>query len=325
MPLLRRYAVLIVATLLPAAFFAVMHGLPQRNRAVDELEMAGQHLYSDPCLGIVMQYHPRLTPPCVQPGNGPAVALIGDSHAAAISEAMRAIVNKAGYRFVESTKSGCEVMEGVSVRGVTPQRGKSCTAFNRDRLDYVVHDPTIQIVIVAQCWSLPFRQANLGDSYVADGKDGIPPTEQEKWDLFRLGLTKMVDRLETSGKTVYLLLDNPAFGFDPMRHMRTHLILPRRFVASLVADSSLSYANGIAPDSYLPEDRQARQIVTEVAAAHPKVRLIDMRKQLCTPDGCRFALGDQALYGDWGHLFALGAQIALTDLHLPQLQPSASK
>ena len=325
MPLLRRYGALAAATFAPALIFSATHGLPQRNPAVNQLELAGQHLYGDPCLGIVLQYHPRLTPPCVQPGDGTAVALIGDSHAAAISEAMRAIANNAGYRFVESTKSGCPVLDGVSVRGITPERGRSCTTFNRERLDFIERDPSIQIVIVAQCWSLPFRQADLGDSYVADGQNEVPSTEEAKWDLLRVGLSRMVDRLEASGKTVYLMLDNPSFGFDPMRHMRTRLIVPRRWVAALVSSSSLRYASGIAPDTYLPEDRAAREIVTEEAAAHPEVHVVDMRSHLCTADGCRFAIGDQALYGDWGHLFARGAQIALTDLHLPQLHAQIPK
>ena len=318
MPLLRRYGALAAATLLPALIFSATRGLPQRYRAVDQLEFASLHLEDNPCLAGVLETHPRMTPPCAQPGEGPAIALIGDSHAGAISEAMRVVANRAGYRLVVLAKSGCPALEGVSVRGITPARGRSCTAFNHARLDEIVRDPSIRMVAVVQFWSLPFRQARLGDGYVEEGHDSASYSDAERWDLLRTGLSRMVDRLQTAGKTVYIALDNPSFSFDPMRHMRTRLIPARRLVAALVSQSALRYPEGIAPDLNLPEDREAREIVLAVAVDHPQVHLLDMRKALCTADGCRFAIGDQALYGDADHLFALGAQIALTDLRPPQ-------
>jgi hypothetical protein len=62
-----------------------------------------------------------------------------------------------------------------------------------------------------------------------------------------------------------------------------------------------------------------RTAISDVAAQHPNVHLIDLRSAFCSGDWCRFADGDNGLYIDPDHLSPLGAQIALSSLHLPSL------
>ena len=76
------------------------------------------------------------------------------------------------------------------------------------------------------------------------------------------------------------------------------------------------YPDGVAPAPATEADEQSRSVIAKVAADRPEVHLIDLRAPLCGASGCRFAMGDQALYVDWDHLSPLGAQIALAGLRL---------
>ena len=99
--------------------------------------------------------------------------------------------------------------------------------------------------------------------------------------------------------------------------MRTRLTAPRRTLARLLAPSTVSWPDGIAPPTGSLEESEARRLVALVGRAHPEVRVIDLGETLCSAAGCRFALGNQTLFADSHHLSSLGAQIALSDMKLP--------
>ena len=317
--LFMRYGVVVVLMILPPIVLYVSHGLPQRNGTVQQMETGLNYYFtSDKCLVGESVVHLPLTAHCVPPGPGRAVALIGDSHAGAIAGALRGISRRSGYRLIELDKEDCPALVGVShFAPYVPRLARECTQFNRERLDYVMHDPSIQAVIVVGFWSKPFRHEKRGERYVADGQYGPAVSEAQSQELLQQGLDGLVGRLEQAGKVVYLVQDNPIFAFNPQQYMRTQLIGPRRVLAGLVAKSTLRYPQGVVRGTELPADQQARELVEKVAAAHPDVHLFDMRSALCTPAGCRFAEGDRTLYVDEGHLDSLGAQIALTGFRLP--------
>ncbi len=316
---LRYAAAAVLMMLLPIGVYATQ-GLPQRNRAVQEMEAGPiHHFSSDSCLVSQAALHPVLKAPCVPPSPGPAVALIGDSHAGAVAGKLRAIAQRSGYRLVELDKDDCPPLEGVT-RFIPYMPGfrHKCTQFDREQLNYVLRDPNIQVVVVAGFWSKPFRHQKRGERYVADGQNGRAVSEAQSVTLFQQGLDRLVRRLQQAGKSVYLVQDNPLFNFDPLQHMRTELIRPRRALAGFLFHSKPRYPQGVAPDPTLPADEKARTVVQQVAAAHPGVHILDLHNALCTHGGCKFAENDQTLYTDSGHLDALGAQIALAGFHLPE-------
>jgi hypothetical protein len=122
--------------------------------------------------------------------------------------------------------------------------------------------------------------------------------------------------MEKAGKQVYVVQDNPTFGFDPMRHMRTVMIAPRRALAAIVASATLHWPDGIAPREQSSAVTEARARIAAVAAAHPGTHVIDLQGSLCTEAGCRFAEGNQILFVDYHHLSPLGAQVALAGFEL---------
>jgi peptidoglycan/LPS O-acetylase OafA/YrhL len=312
--LLLRYGALAALMMVPPAAFRLTRGLPQRNPEVQQLESVGDQLSSDNCLRVEEYPDLPLAAPCVPSGQGRAIALIGDSHASMIASALRPIAEQAGYRLVELAMSGCPPMSGVSSSSASigPQFARICLKFQDDTLRYIKGDKSIQAVIVAGYWAGVFQDSD-GAGYV-DGSDVSKPTNREQsWALAQVGLNRLVSQLEESGKSVYLVQDAPSYSFDPSQIILTEDMRLRREIARWMASPILRYSAGIAPDL---DSRESRGLVSRVAAAHPKVRLIDLRSSLCTSSSCEFAQGKQTLYIDTDHLSPLGAQIALAGLHL---------
>jgi peptidoglycan/LPS O-acetylase OafA/YrhL len=316
--LLKRYAAVAVAMMVPAVLFGITHGLPQRNRSVQQMEIVGEPLRHDVCVAPYGASHPILAPPCVPLGQGRAVAVIGDSHAAALADGFRPIAARQGYRLVELTKGSCPALQGVSAFSIHhPMQPRKCAEFNREVTAYLQREPQIDAVVIVGVWS----------GYLYDGKERftLVPGDENPSDasvmqsglLLEQGLNAEIDQLEHMGKVVYLFQDNNSFSFDPMRHMRTYLISPRHFMARLVAGSTLRWPDGVAPPSGYPEDAEARRLVAVVSKAHPEVHLVDPQETLCSAVGCRFALGNQSLFVDTHHLSSLGAQTAFSGLELP--------
>ena len=316
--LLKRYAALAVTMMIPAVIFGITHGLPQRNRSVQRMEIVGEPLRHDVCVAPYGVSHPILVAPCVATGQGPAVAVIGDSHAAALAEGFRSIAAQQGYRLVELTKASCPALQGVRAFSIHhPAHDRECTEFNREVMDYLQREPSIDAVVIAGVWSGYLYDGNERFTLLAGNEDVSNTSVARSGLLLEQGLNGEIDQLEHMGKAVYLFQDNNSFSFDPMRHMRTRLIAPRRFVARLVANSTLRWPDGVAPPSGYPEDAEARRLVAFVGKAHPEVHFIDPQDALCSAAGCEFALGNQNLFVDTHHLSSLGAQMALSNLKLP--------
>ena len=316
--LLKRYAVVAVAMMVPAVLFGITHGLPQRNRSVQQMEIVGEPLRHDVCVAPYGASHPILAPPCVPLGQGRAVAVIGDSHAAALADGFRPIAAQQGYRLLELTKGSCPALQGVSASSIHhPTHDRECAKFNREVIAYLLREPSIDAVVIAGVWSGYLHDGKERFTLVAGDEDASGASAARSGPLLEQGLNAEIDQLEQMGKVVYLFQDNNSFSFDPMRHMRTHLIAPRRFMARLVAASTLRWSDGVAPPSGYPEDAEARRLVAVVSKAHPEVHLVDPQDALCSAVGCRFALGNQSLFVDTHHLSSLGAQTALSELRLP--------
>ena len=325
--LLLRYAAVAVAMLMPPAVFYLAHGFPQRNPAVEQLESADFNLTLDPCfINEGPEFvHPVLTPPCVPSGQGRAIALVGDSHAGSLAAAMRIQAGTSGYRLMELVKALCPPVEIVATPSA-PTGGLStqCLQFNRERLEYVEHDPQVQAVVLAGEWVLLFQHLEGGPEKAELAvQNNLDPAEQAaNWEMIRKELDQTVTHLEQSGKTVYLVQDCPGLPMDIMLLMRTRLIAPRRLLEHLVENPSQRYADDLFQPVDPVADRRARIMVAQVAAAHPQAHLIDLRGALCTQAGCRFADGNNVYYFDDSHLSLLGAQVALSGFNISQAPPT---
>jgi hypothetical protein len=317
-PLLKRYGIALVLVAIPPAYFIASGGMPNRYPSVQSLDQLSEQIDLDKCLVHTSVIHPPLYAPCVPPGNGPGVALIGDSHAAALAAALRQIGWNSGYRLVELNKGNCPPLLGVtpSYGGSVPFE-RECLQFNRERLSYIEHESQISVVVLAGYWSDPLYTE-------VRSEDGLEKSDSLKisvsatsTELFEQGLDAMVSQLGKSGKTVYVVQDNPGFAFDPVRLLRNKLIWPRRRLASLLATNNPDYPDEIAPEFNATGAASARLMIDRVVRANPGIRVVDSRGALCVQAGCRFAVADQTLYVDENHLSQLGAQRSLAEMRLP--------
>ena len=316
-PLLKRYASLTLAMMaLPVALLA-SHGLPERSRRAEDLDMAAANLGADKCMIQSPATHLRLAAQCGFTGAGPALALVGDSHAAALTSALREAATQSNYRLLEFTKGFCTPIGAPPDK---PQIGQECAIFNRELEDYVEKDPSVRAVFLAGYWrSLFLPPSHCSTSQPASETQGMPLADRERYILLSHQIQSLIARLVKDGKIVYLVQDSPHFDFDPMRTMRTDVIEPRRALARLLGDDSFSSFSGAAPDCSSPGDSEARQLISDAAEWHSEVRLVDLHSTLCSAYLCRFTSGDQIFFIDNNHLSLLGARIGLSGLELPDM------
>jgi len=318
--LLWRYGVLALVVMAPAVFYHVTNGLPQRNREVQRLETASQELTLDTCMVQEPMVQLPLRARCVPAGEERALALIGDSHAAELGEALRGIGTRNGYKVVELTKGWCPPLGGgvTRSRDGIPAFAGHCAEFNRERLAYISADPHIKVVVAGAEWANALSAENPIDKYLRTGDETSKVTMEESREALASGLEAMVEQMRAAGKTVYIVQDAAGFGFDPVRLLKTRMMWARRTVASVVAEATLSYPGDIAPMPDSPDEGVARNVIDGLAARNPDVHLIDLQGALCDVSGCRFAEGNETLYEDRWHLTSRGARLALAKVRLPK-------
>ncbi|HVZ84739.1 MAG TPA: acyltransferase family protein [Terracidiphilus sp.] len=317
-PLLMRYAAAASAMMLMAGGLVALHGLPQRSRAAHHLEDMVTPLEQDDCLTWDNVSPPPLTDACVQPGTGPAVALLGDSEAGALAPGLRILAERAGYRMIELGKAKCPPIDGA-----VPIAGRhnfaferSCFGFTAKELDFVTHDPSIRVVVLTAYWARPFDEYAHG-GYLAQGETSHPRDAEQSWRTVERHLSATIERLEQAGKVVYLMQEAPMYGFDPAIILMNRALPARRMLVDVLGSVTARYAGDFAPQRDTPAVRMSYQVMAHIAATHPQVHLFDPRPALCGPRGCRIFDGGESLYGDGVHFSTLGAQEALVNFDLP--------
>ncbi len=317
--LLWRYGGLAFVMMMPGTVFFLSNGLPQRNRAAQELDRAATEEQFDPCQVSEVGSHLVLEPPCIPAGNGRAVALIGDSHAAEMAGALREIAAADNYSMVELIRTNCPpVGAGVARTDKDfPWLVSECNRFNQERLSYIERDKSIEVVIAASWWAEGLRAGRDAERYTT-GQEAASVTVAQSRALLKSGLEAMVQRMTQAGKTVYLVQDNAEFSFDPLLLMKRRIMEPRRKIADLIAPSGTRPQGDFATASDTEANDAGRRVVGEIGKEFPGVVTIDLRSALCSAARCQFADGDRTLYSDQDHLTTQGARVALAGFKLPK-------
>jgi len=311
----RRAAVVLVLLATPAVAMMMLKGWPQRfDPALYRLESRRQALVDDPCLGAYGAREPDQSTSCMPPNDGrPAVAVLGDSHAASLAPGLRAAADRDGRRLLQLTAVSCPAITGLS--RFIPERPShlaDCAQFSRRAADLVFADPSIETVVLAGYWSAPLERDALGERFVTDGAipGRISPDDSRENLVTMLG--SLIGRLEAAGKRVVLVKDVPLFDFDPMNRRITELVPARRWLFEQFAGDR---DPATAPSAETLTNL-ADPLIDRVAAAHPEVPLVDPKAALCPAGRCRFADADDALYLDNQHLTAAGARFVVAALGL---------
>jgi peptidoglycan/LPS O-acetylase OafA/YrhL len=296
---------------LSGAIYAA-NGLPQRmNPDVKRVEAILAESRGGPCLANYGDDRPSMSASCVG-APVPRIALLGDSHAAALGTAFRAAAAAHGHGFVQFTKASCPALLGAT-RAMPnhPGHAGECLRYNDAAIEAVARDPAIDTVIITGFWQVPFDPSAIagGDAYV-DGNGSARPSETE----FATAIRRTAARLRGAGKIVVVLADVPGLRFDPARHAMTGFLSLRRAAEGLVSPA-FEPIDGQIPRAFVsPTDDIATRLLADSLHGMPGVRYAALADLLCTPSLCRFADRTTPWYIDPQHLSRPGAAAVVAKL-----------
>ena len=296
------------------------NGIPQRYPQLVQFESVRSSEPFHLCTNDEGNEELNLSPHCYdESGNRPAVALWGDSHAAALEPGLRPIVGAAGYGFVILNKVSCLPLIGAARYnfGEHPlPRAIECMRYNHRVLDQLNADQSIKIVILAGYWVLPpadgewwWTTGTANQLRVTDGA--------ESRRVFTQSLAASIQSLQASGKHVIVMQDVPNFDIDPLLIVKTARIPVRHKIAKWLGVPDLGNL-GLAPPGSASSEALANTLLQETLVACPDAMLVDLKHELCDANGqCVYLKEDHLLYKDSSHLDTEGARYALRDFHIP--------
>lgn len=258
---------------------------------------------TNPCLLTYGPNLPSTNSLCMPVTAVPAVALVGDSHAAALRSAVEHYASAKQKPLFELTKSSCPFLVGASrYMSEQPAQGEQCSAFNQAVMKTLLSDKVDEVVITAY-WSAGL---SLTPGYGYRSLDGKVTDNYQALDA---GIGNAVTQLLAANKKVTLIEDTPGLDIDPLRFNNSQHIPLRKTLNGWLSNSSQPQKT---------TDRTLRFHLTEDkinslldAYAQKGVKVIRLKDNLCTLQGCLIASKGLPLYYDTHHLTDLGSTIAL--------------
>ncbi|WP_034912715.1 acyltransferase family protein [Erwinia sp. 9145] len=298
------YCALCAAGILSFTAIYTLGGLPDRvNPLVNEGEMFKVSAEKNPCL---IDYGPQLPVPgsrCLPSSDVPAVALVGDSHAAALHTAVAQYAENKKKPLFELTKSSCPFLVGASRYMVDhPKHGAQCQAFNEETLKILLSNKVDEVIIAAY-WSSGFLPTR------GYGYNSLDRRVTDNYQALDRGLKNAVAKLRAANKKVTIIEDAPRLDIDPLRFNNIQQIPLRKRIHALLTENTVSSADPERTLRLYPETDHVDTLLDRYA--QPGVKVIRLKDNLCSQQGCLIANRGLPVYYDTHHLTALGSTIAL--------------
>jgi peptidoglycan/LPS O-acetylase OafA/YrhL len=307
-----RYGAATAAMLAVGAGLAAGGGWPQRLPDDFVAIERSAPIPGDVCLVGYGQTALNLSPACVAGAGRGSLALIGDSHAAAIAGGLRALASRHGIGFNQLTKASCPALRGVTRRMLNqPPHARECASFNQAALARVRDDPAIKTVVLAGYWSAPFDQDAAGQRFVLDAQPDAEVTPAQSREYLRQGLAATVGMMTAAGKAVVLVKDVPMFGFDPVRAVAATLIPARKAMATVLGMPPSGDGHTAADSLVINKGDVASAYIDDIGRRYPAVMLLDPADTLCAAGRCSYSGRADLYYLDSQHLTAVGGRVML--------------
>lgn len=257
----------------------------------------------NPCLLDYGANFPSLDAQCHPVTDQPGIALIGDSHAAALRATVAAYALRQHKPLFQLTKASCPFLIGVTrVVSQVPTHAQQCVDFNREVLKMVLSDKIDEVVISA---------------YWASGMSILPGAgfrelanpEKDNLEALKFGMDNVIAELHKAGKKVTIIEDAPSLDIDPLRYSNNRNIPIRRELSDWLGRWDMPPL----PTARTKLFQYPEAAVDEVLQSYQTsgVRVLSLRDKLCNDNGCMFANGGLPLYYDNNHLSPYGGEIAL--------------
>ncbi len=307
-----RYGAATAAMLAVGVGLAAGRGWPQRLPDEFVAIERGAPIPGDPCLAGYGQSALNLSPACVTGAARGSMALIGDSHAAAMAAGLRAMAAQAGIGFTQLTKASCPALKGVTRHMLNqPLHERECASFNQAVLARVRDDASINIVVIAGYWSAPFAQEDAGQRFTLDGQPGANVTPEQSRQYLRDGLAATVGMMTAAGKTVLLVKDVPMFNFDPVRAVAAALIPPRKLLATALGMAPAGDGHTAADSLLTNKIDVASAYIDDIGRQYPRITLVNPAATLCADGRCSYSGRADLYYVDFQHLSEAGGRVML--------------
>jgi peptidoglycan/LPS O-acetylase OafA/YrhL len=311
---LRRYGIVLALCLALFGGISLSGGIPDRAGASSRRIESVLTKSRSACLTGYGVDRPNATPFCAPPGNGPLVALLGDSHASALGDALRKDARAHGYGLIQMTAGSCPPLLGATLRlREHPGASRACADFNIAAIEKAAQDPRIKIVVLTAFWQSPFtaRAIAIGDGVIpATGASADSSSDVQ----LREALGRTLTRLHDAGKKVVLLGDVPWLRFDPARHVWAQALPLRGLIEDYTAPGLSEMAGSVDDRFFNPLVDRGSAIVADSAQAVPGTRFVRLRDLLCPNDRCRTSDGEIPFFIDQQHLSGSGADYVVRRL-----------
>ncbi len=257
----------------------------------------------NPCLLSYGANLPSRDTECQPNTSRPGIALIGDSHAAALRASVSGYALRQDKPLYQLTKASCPFLIGATrVVNQVPNHAQQCITFNQKVLQMVMSDKIDEVVISAYWASGMSLLPGAGFREV-----GHP--EKSNLEALQAGMDRVITQLKQAGKKVTIIEDAPSVEVDPLRYSNNRNIPVRR---------ELSAWLGRWESPPLLSERTKLFQFPEVAVEkllqaykQQGVRVLSLRENLCNEQGCMITSGGLPLYYDNNHLSPAGGDIAL--------------
>lgn len=168
----------------------------------------------------------QLSEACIRGAQGrPKVAVVGDSHAAAIADQLARQLDGSGLSLIELTHVACPPAQGLSV---STEKGRGCAEFNAAVAERLQADDIDTVVMLAR-WSQYLLATSYDNGYgVTSGwralAEPIDTRGKAQGDKERINsvshlYVEAVTRLLGAGKRVVLVYPVPEIGWETPREM----------------------------------------------------------------------------------------------------------
>ena len=197
------------------------------------------------------------------------IALVGDSHAAALVPAFDQMAKDRGWKIITFLRSGCPALSGEPIvlpeRTVTEQR--ACADWSREVLDLIESSDEVDAVVFT----------NFSSRY-ADA--AVPESDR----LSAQTVSETFQRMMSSGKQVTVVRDVPD----------THRT---NFPSCIETSDSDS-----APCSFARSGALVDDVVQDAVALSPGVGFVDLSRYFCDESTCYGVIGDVVVFADENHV-----------------------
>lgn len=217
----------------------------------------------------------------------PHMLVWGDSFGMHLMQGV--VASDHGLGVVQATKSNCGPLIGVAPisridRATNAEWAEECRRFGQSVLDYLGHEPSIKIVVLAS----PFEQyADSSKFILATATEQSPATPNAAAEFMR----RTVAALRAMGKRVVLVAPPPSAAYD------VGACADRRRLRKLTFGSAAACI--IRRDEYLQRSAPVQRFLAAVAPVVPEFSL---DSTLCDRSVCSTTRDNVLLYRDPGHL-----------------------